>query len=108
MGELYGISAGLLAGVTGRHIDTARRWKRAGKVPHAHADLVRLRLVGELGVVDDGWRGFRLVRGKLWTPEGAPITPGDIRAIPFRRAQLDELQRLALSPRQWELFDQTS
>lgn len=105
MGELYGISADLLAGVTGRHIDTARRWKRAGRVPYALADLVRLRLEGELGAVDPLWGGFRLTRGKLWTPEGTPITPGDIRAIPYRREQLRELERAARAPRQWELFD---
>lgn len=105
MPDLYGISAALIAALTGAHIDTARRWKRAGRMPTAVAALLELRLAGELGQVDDTWRGFRLVRGKLWTPENAPVTPGDIRAIPFRRLQLRELQRLALDPRQWELFD---
>lgn len=103
--DLYGISAELMAGLTGAHIDTARRWKRAGKVPHARADLLALKLDGELGAVDAAWAGFRLARGQMWTPEGAPIRPGDIRAIPYRRMQLDELQRLALDPRQWELFE---
>lgn len=105
MGDLYGISAGLIARLTGAHPDTARRWKRAGKAPAAIAALLELRLAGELGLVDDGWRGFRLLRGRLWTPEDAPVTPGDVRAIPYRREQLRELERRARGPRQWELFD---
>jgi len=104
MSPLYGISAALIAALIGVHIDTARRWKRAGQAPGWRAGLLALKLDGELGAVDSTWAGFRLVRGQLWTPENAPITPGDIRAIPYRRQQLDELQRLALEPRQWELF----
>ena len=103
--DLYGISSGLIARLTGAHIDTARRWKRTGTMPAAIAALLELRLEGELGLVDQLWRGFRLAGGQLWTPEGAPITPGDIRAIPFRRLQLDALQRRALEPRQGEMFD---
>lgn len=104
MPDLYGIPAPLIAQVTGASVETARRWKRTGRMPAAVAALLDLRLAGELGQVDDTWRGFRLARGQLWTPEGTPVTPGDIRAIPLRRQQLDELQRLALDPRQWELF----
>jgi hypothetical protein len=104
MPELYGISALLIAGLVGVHPDTARRWKRAGRVPAAVRELLRLRLDGDLGLVDPRWSGFRLVRGELFTPEGDRVGPGDIRAIPFRRQQLAELQRLALDPRQWELF----
>ena len=103
--DLYGISAELIARLIGCHIDTARRWKRLGKMPVAVGRYLAVRLDGELGFVDTAWRGFRLVRGELRTPEGDTIRPGDVRAIPYRRQQLAELQRLALDPRQWELFD---
>jgi len=103
MPDLYGVSARLIAAATGASIDSARRWKRTGRMPAAIAALLELRLAGELGLVDQLWTGFRLVRGELWTPEGAPLTPGDLRAIPYRREQLAELERRAREPRQFEL-----
>lgn len=105
MPELYGISPEWIARVLGCHLDTARRYKRTGKMPRAIARFLAVRIDGELGFVDTAWRGFKLVRGELCTPEGDTIRPGDVRAIPIRRQQLDELQRLALNPKQWELFD---
>ena len=65
MPDLYGVSATLIALATGAHLDTARRWKRTGRMPGAIAALLELRLEGELGLVDQLWSGFRLVRGQL-------------------------------------------
>lgn len=100
----YGLSVLLLAQLANVHIDTARRWKRAGKMPDHVAEIMRLKLDGDLGMIAADWSGFRLTKNQLWTPEGTGIRPGDIRAIPYRRAQLIELERELREPRQQELF----
>src|SRR5688572_14625175 len=93
----YGIPATELAALTGVHLDTARRWKRAGTIPDPHATIIALKLYGDLGQLSLAWKGFALISDQLWTPEGSPITPGQIRAIPFRLHELNEL-RTALAP----------
>lgn len=103
MDALDGIPAARIARLLGVHLDTARRYKRSGRMPRAIARYLELRLAGELGFVDTAWRGFRLVAGQLVTPEGATLRPGEIRAVPIRLQQIAELERLAAEPRQWNL-----
>lgn len=105
MNELDGFPAELLARRLGVSIETARRYKRTGRMPAAMARLLELRIQGELGFMDTAWHGFRLVRGELVTPEGSTIRPGEVRALPINRQRMAELERLALEPRQWQLFD---
>jgi hypothetical protein len=102
--DIYGLSALLLAQITGVHLDTAKRWKRAGRIPEPHRTIVRLRTQGDLGDITGSWRGFRLAQHELWTPEGTRVSPGEIRAIPYRREELKELQRRLAEPQQWKLF----
>lgn len=85
---LYGLSAAMLATITGAHEDTARRWKRASRVPKWLLRLVALVAHGELGEIDEHWRGWRVVRGQIVSPEGWTATPGDIRALPLMRQQI--------------------
>jgi hypothetical protein len=89
----YGLSVLLLVQITGVHIDTARRWKRAGKVPKKHAVQVALATEGDLGVIAPEWTGFRVKNGLLWTPEGLAVRPGDIRSIPYRAHQVLALEQ---------------
>lgn len=99
----YGLSIELLASITGAHLRTVRRWKRAGIVPRHFADIVSLRTRGDLGILSDDWRGFTLRKNELWTPHGwGPVRPGDINAIPLRMQHLRELER------QTECAQQTS
>ncbi|HMN47469.1 MAG TPA: DUF3653 domain-containing protein [Povalibacter sp.] len=100
----YGLSVMLLSQLTGVHPDTARRWKRAGKVPAHYAQLLALRLGGDLGSITGSWSGFKLDSGQLWTPEGRSVTTGDIRAIPYTRELVHELQKQLAEPQQWKLF----
>jgi hypothetical protein len=100
----YGLPAPLLAKITNVHIDTARRWKRAGQIPSRYAPLVALHLDGELGVVDRQWQGWKLSRGTLWTPEHQPLRPGDVRAIPYQQQLIAELQRQLQTPRQFDFW----
>ena len=91
----FGLSAQLLSSITGAHEDTARRWKRSGSVPRHFADIVALRTTGDLGIVCEAWRGFALLRGELWTPDGwGPITPGDMTAIPIRVQHIRHLEQI--------------
>jgi hypothetical protein len=102
--ETYGLSALLLAALTGMHIETAKRWKRHGRIPEPQRTIVRLRTRGDLGEITGSWKGFRLADGDLWTPEGARISTGEVRAIPYRREHLRELERKLAEPQQWKLF----
>lgn len=83
-----------LASVAGVHRTTAERWLASQRLPRAVGLLIRVVLEGELELVHPDWEGFRLDRwGKLWTPEGWPCSPGDLRAIRYRVAQVRELER---------------
>lgn len=87
-GALHGVPVGALVAITGAHVTTARRWKRAPRVPAWLARLVRVLIEGELGDVSESWRGWRLVRGELISPEGWTATPGEVRALPLMRQQI--------------------
>jgi hypothetical protein len=102
--ETYGLSVELLTELTNVHPDTARRWKRRRKIPKAYASLVDLHMTGDLGTLATDWKGFRLIAGRLWTPEGTSVTPGDIRAIPYRQQLVSEMERSLREPKQWRLF----
>jgi hypothetical protein len=97
---LYGrIRAQELAQLTGAHPTTARRWKRAVRVPRWLETLVRVIREGSLAEISAAWDGWRIVGGELVSPEGVATTPGEIRAIPYTRAlvaQYQGQQRLAL------------
>jgi hypothetical protein len=84
-----------LVDVGGVHRTTVARWRRAQRLPRAVALLLSVMHDGELELVDERWRGFRLDRrsGTLWTPEGWPCTPGDVLAIRYRQAQVRALER---------------
>lgn len=89
-----------LRDVAGVHRTTAARWRAAQRLPRAVSLLVRTMHHGELELVHDTWRGFRLDRrdGTLWTPEDYPLKPGDLLAIKYRAAQLRELELALRAP----------
>lgn len=76
-------------------IDTARRWKRHGRLPLGMHRLLELTRLGELGAIARAFAGWRLDarHGELVSPEGWRFSPGEIRAIPFRYGQIRGLQR---------------
>jgi len=100
----YGIPVDALAAIAAVHIDTARRWKRNGKLPVPVNRAVKLLYLGELGALDPAWRDFRLQGAELWTPEGLHVTPGEVRAVHWYRQVAEELRREIQRPRQWDLF----
>lgn len=99
---LYGISELRLIQVTGAHRSTVRRWKLGRSIPRWLSFVVRLCVQGELEDFDPAWRGWRIVRGELVSPEGTAFTPGAIRAGPLYReraleyGEWDRQTRMAL------------
>lgn len=83
-----------LSDVAGAHRTTVARWRAAQRLPRAVSLLVRVMHHGELELVHDAWRGYRLDRrdGTLWTPAGWPCRPADIAAIQYRTAQVRALE----------------
>ena len=45
-------------------------------------------LTGDLGAFDPAFRGWKLRNGKLISPEGWEVTPGDVLSIQLTQAQL--------------------
>jgi len=90
---LSGIDAAALAALGCVHLSTARRWKRTGKCPRVIARLVRVCHCGELDDIHRAWRGWRLVRGTLYSPEGWAFTPGAVRTLPLLQTQVREMRR---------------
>lgn len=100
----YGLPVSLLVAACGVSPDTARRWKRRGRMPPLAARLAELAIDGELGRLARPWQGFILRAGQLWTPYGFALAPGELSALPYRFAQIRALERQLGEPRQGELF----
>lgn len=100
----YGLPVLALAEAAGVSVDTARRWKREGRIPRSAARWVELFLAGELGRLAHPWRGFILRGDQLWTPYGFFLRPGEIAAFPYRFAQIRALEIERATPFQRSLF----
>lgn len=85
----YGIPAAAIARICKVDIRTARRWK-AGE--RRMPETARMVLAGDLGSFDSAWRGWRFCGGKLMSPEGWELSPGDVLSIPLMRAQISAYQ----------------
>lgn len=90
--SLAGIRAEQLAALGCVHLSTARRWKRTGKCPRWLERLVRVCHRGELDDIHRAWRGWRLERGELISPEGWQFSPGAVRSIPLLQTQVKTYQ----------------
>src|SRR5687768_8771678 len=86
------INAESLADLTGCHVASARRWKRLTVLPRWLETLVRTVVEGYLYELSREWRGWRIVGGVLYSPEGWSATPGEVRSLPLLRQQLRALQ----------------
>jgi hypothetical protein len=90
-----------LRDVAGAHRTTVARWRTSQRLPQSVSLLVRVMHDGELELVHNAWRGYRLDRrdGTLWTPTGWPCRPGDIAAIQYRMAHVRALEQELLAQR---------
>ena len=97
---LYGISAKEIADWCGVTTRTARRWKRGEDPPQAAIEVIELRSTGNLGVVDQDWRGWKIREGKLISPDGIEFTSGDVLSLTFLRQLIAHYQSEQRVPRQ--------
>lgn len=102
---LYGVPVSVLVALTGAHASTARRWKRAARVPAWLVLLVGVVWRGELDAISPAWRGWRLVRGELVSPEGWTATPGEVCALPLMRGQIAAYQAAQRLPAQGDWIE---
>lgn len=95
---LYGRNIKDIARICGVDLTTARRWKRGARCPPQSAVLL---ILGDLGMFDPEWAGWRIRGDTLISPEGWQITENDVLATPLMRMQLAnaqaELKRLKQS-----------
>lgn len=90
---LYGISPLLLAQMFRLDLEVARDWKAQLRRRPVDAATVAKFANHDLGAFDPAWAGWLCKDGRLWPPDGAPASPGQVLALPFLRAQLDEYDR---------------
>lgn len=90
---LHGLTAESLAELACAHVTTARRWLRRRQAPPAIARALVLLRFGQLAAVSPTWSGWALRAGKLVSPEGLELTPGEVRAGPLHAATVRLLQR---------------
>lgn len=86
---LYGKQIKEIARICGVDVTTARRWKKGAQRPPEWALCL---LMGDLGFFHPHWRGWRLIRGDLVSPENWVITVGDVLAQRLVAAQISAYQ----------------
>ena len=92
------LSAGLVdefAKLTKSHPRTVQRWIERSLVPDTAYELIDIVQNGNLGKIDQSWRGWRICQrnGCLWTPNGEQVHLQRIMALRYRMAQLECLKR---------------
>lgn len=88
--ELYGLPASYIARICKVDLATARRWKRGATCPPYTALAL---LAMDLGAFSVRWKGWKLKRGILVSPEGWEATPGDVLSIQLTQMQLGDYRR---------------
>lgn len=86
---LYRLEVKDLARICEVDITTARRWMRGAQRPPQWALCL---LIGDLSFFDPKWKGWRLIRGDLVSPENWVITLGDVLAQRLVAAQISAYQ----------------
>jgi hypothetical protein len=89
MNDPYGIPAETIALLCKVHIRTARRWKNGER---RMPETARMILANDLGCFDPAWTGWAMRDGKLISPEGWEVSPGDVLSIALLRAQVSAYQ----------------
>ncbi|HTF42854.1 MAG TPA: DUF3653 domain-containing protein [Terriglobales bacterium] len=87
--ELYGIPAETIALLCKVNVRTARRWKSGERRMPKTARMI---VAGNLGAFDPAWHGWILRDGKLISPEGWEVSPGNVMSIALMRNQISAYQ----------------
>lgn len=92
LGGFANLTADALVQLTGAAVRTAQRWRREDRAPTWVVRILRILIDGELGQVHPAWSGWSLRDGRLHSPEGSAISPGEIRSIALRHQQIRALE----------------
>jgi hypothetical protein len=81
----------------GVHRTTLSRWlDGTSTVPLSVLNLLRIVSSGRLPTMGKEWDGWTFQAGDLFTPANVAVSPGEILAMPFRRALLrDQAKQIA-------------
>lgn len=83
-----GADSAAILGVSPR---TLRRWRQTGSLPAAQAERLRLLDNGDLGTLHADWTGWKLHRGRLYTPAGWQIERWELENLPIAYQQIAAL-----------------
>jgi hypothetical protein len=78
-------------------LKTAQRWKDGTVCPPATALMILSR---DLGCIDSAWSGWILANGQLVSPENWTASPGDVRAMQLKDAQVRAARQEMIQARQ--------
>lgn len=85
----YGLPIKEIARICEVDITTARRWKRGAICPPQYVLLyLQAKVSGDLSFLDPAWRGWKLLKGHLYSPESWCISMSDVLASRLHEAQL--------------------
>ena len=87
--SLYGIPINEIAYLCRVDLSTARRWKRGAICPPYTATAL---LDGDLGAFGEYWRGWRVEREEIVSPDGWRIRRDDALAVPLLLGQIEALR----------------
>jgi hypothetical protein len=92
--EVLCLSTDQLAERVGIAVPTAREWRRLGRVPVMWLRAVRALVLGDLGAIDDAWRGWSIRSGALRSPDHGDYVfrTADVMSLPYTRQRLAEAQ----------------
>lgn len=79
------------------HRETARRYRRDGRLPPVAQLALDLKR-GNLGLIHDSWRGWQLVDGILVSPSRVRWNTSQLNAWHYERQLLASYQRQAHDP----------
>jgi hypothetical protein len=97
MSLLDDLSNNELVKLTGAHITSVRRWRRLKAMPVHVSRLLEFVALNKLDGL--GWVGWKLKNGKLISPDGLEVSPGEVQAIQLRQQQLAHYQA---NERKWK------
>jgi hypothetical protein len=93
-----GITVTEIAEACGIPDRTARRWIARGSMPYTARVTWRVVRYGDLGAVSPSWRGWRIVRDKLYSPENWDFRPGEVLTLPLQARMIHKLRRQLRTP----------
>lgn len=73
-------------------------------MPAGYALALALLRDGDLGVISSEWRGWRLIKGELFSPDNWGFRPGEIAAVPILYQLQAELKKQLRTPQQFALL----